>query len=76
MLPTDLGGVMSQPDSEIPEPRRSPHELVCVANNELFTVRVAMRELNRIVDRLQAGDLDHAVLMKGGQMVAEIRRLR
>ncbi len=51
-------------------------ERVEVANEELFTVRDAMRDLNRIVERLQAGELDHAILMKGGKMVAEIRAIR
>lgn len=44
-----------------------------VSNDELFTVRDAMRHLNQIVDKLQSGELDQAVLMKGSKMVAVVR---
>lgn len=42
------------------------------APSELFSVRDAMRELNRIVDKLQRGEIEQAVLMKGTKMVAVI----
>ena len=48
-------------------------ERILTENRELFTVRDAMRALNQIVDRLQAGELDQAVLMRGGRMVAIVR---
>jgi hypothetical protein len=35
----------------------------------------AMRGLNRIVDRIEAGEIEKAVLMRGGRMVAVIRPL-
>lgn len=57
----------------MPSGGREPR--VCVSNAELFTVREAMRGLNRIVDRIEAGDLDKAVLMRGGRMVAVVTRL-
>jgi hypothetical protein len=43
-----------------------------VSNAELFTVRDAMRELNRIVARIEAGDIEKAVLMKGNRMIAAV----
>ena len=45
---------------------------VAVGNEELFTVRDAMRGLNRIVDDINAGTLEKAVLTRGGKMVAVI----
>lgn len=47
-----------------------------VSNEELFTVRDAMRELNQIVAKLQTGELAQAVLMKGSKMVARIEAVR
>ena len=43
-----------------------------VSNSELRTVRDAMRELNRLVDRLDAGEVEKYVLMKQGQMRAVV----
>lgn len=43
-----------------------------VSNAELRTVRNAMRELNRMVDCLQAGDSEKFVLTKHGQMRAVV----
>jgi hypothetical protein len=43
-----------------------------VSNTELRTVRDAMRELNRLVDRLAAGEAEKFVLMKQGQMRAVV----
>lgn len=43
-----------------------------VSNVELRTVRDAMRELNRLVDRLSAGEAEKYVLMKQGQMRAVV----
>lgn len=43
-----------------------------VSNDELRTVRDAMRELNRLVDRLDSGDVEKFVLMKQGQMRAVV----
>lgn len=50
--------------------RRRPSEPIAVRNAELATVRDAMRELNRMVDRLEAGELEKVVLMRGARMVA------
>jgi hypothetical protein len=47
-----------------------------VGNTELFTVRDAMRSLNRIVDYLDEGSLDKAVLTRKGKMVAVILPVR
>ena len=46
-----------------------------VGNEELFTVRDAMRSLNRIVDDLNDGALEKAVLMRKGKMVAVVTRV-
>lgn len=51
-------------------------ERVVTCNEELFTVRDAMRELNRIVDRIESGELEKAVLMRRGKMVAVVAPLR
>lgn len=40
------------------------------ANDELRTVRDAMRELNRMVDQLERGESEEYVLAKNGQMRA------
>lgn len=52
---------------------RRPSMAIPVANDELCTVRDAMRQLNVIVDGLSGGaDSRKAVLMKHGQMVAVV----
>jgi hypothetical protein len=43
-----------------------------VSNNELRTVRDAMRELNRMVDALQRGEAEKFVLCQGHQMRAVV----
>lgn len=43
-----------------------------VSNDELRTVRHAMRDLNHLVDLLDRGKADKFVLTKGGQMRAVI----
>ena len=43
-----------------------------VSNDELRTVRDAMRELNRMVDHLESGESEKYVLTKGGQMRAVV----
>jgi hypothetical protein len=43
-----------------------------VSNEELVTVRDAMRGLNRMIDRLLSGEQHQFVLMHRGQMVARI----
>jgi hypothetical protein len=43
-----------------------------VSNDELRTVRDAMRELNRLVDRLELGDAEKFVLTKQGRMRAVV----
>jgi hypothetical protein len=43
-----------------------------VSNEELRTVRDAMRELNRMVDLLDSGDSEKFVLTKHGQMRAVV----
>lgn len=45
---------------------------VTVANDELVTVRDAMRGLNRMVEQLQAGERDQFVLIQRGRMVARV----
>jgi hypothetical protein len=45
---------------------------VRVANDELSTVREAMRELNRIVDALERGELDKVVLTQRNRMRAVV----
>ncbi len=43
---------------------------VRVANDELATIRDAMRELNRMVDALERGELDKVVLTQRNRMRA------
>ena len=43
-----------------------------VSNDELRTVRDAMRELNQMIDRLERGESEKYVLTKSGQMRAVI----
>lgn len=43
-----------------------------VSNDELVSVRDAMRSLNRMVDDLAAGRREKYVLMKKGRMVAVV----
>jgi PHD/YefM family antitoxin component YafN of YafNO toxin-antitoxin module len=43
---------------------------VRVANAELTTVREAMRELNRLVDELERGELEKVVLTQRNRMRA------
>lgn len=43
-----------------------------VSNDELRTVRDAMRELNRMVNQLEHGDSEKFVLTKHGQMRAVV----
>lgn len=45
---------------------------VTVGNENLVTVRDAMRGLNRMVDQLAAGEIDKFVLMHHGRMVAAV----
>lgn len=49
---------------------------VSVSNDEMCSVREAMRTLNRLVDDLVLGDREKVVLMKRGRMVAVIVPLR
>lgn len=48
---------------------------IAVSNDELATIRDAMRNLNRIVDALNSGAADKVVLTKGGKMRAVILSL-
>jgi hypothetical protein len=43
-----------------------------VSNDELRTVRDAMRELNRLVDQLECGRSEKFVLTKNGRMRAVV----
>jgi PHD/YefM family antitoxin component YafN of YafNO toxin-antitoxin module len=43
---------------------------VRVSNEELATVREAMRELNRLIAQLEAGELEKVVLTQKSQMRA------
>jgi len=45
---------------------------VRVANDELATVREAMRELNRLVDALESGELEKVVLTQRNRMRAVV----
>ncbi len=53
------------------EPPRS----VRVTNAELATVREAMRELHRLLDQLEQGDLEKVVLTQRNQMRAVLLTL-
>ena len=43
-----------------------------VSNDELRTVRDAMRELNRLVDQLECGGSEKYILTKNGRMRAVV----
>jgi PHD/YefM family antitoxin component YafN of YafNO toxin-antitoxin module len=45
---------------------------VRVANDELATVREAMRELNRLIEMLERGDLEKVVLTQRNRMRAVV----
>jgi PHD/YefM family antitoxin component YafN of YafNO toxin-antitoxin module len=45
---------------------------VRVANDELLTVREAMRELNRLITALERGDLEKVVLTQRNRMRAVV----
>jgi PHD/YefM family antitoxin component YafN of YafNO toxin-antitoxin module len=47
-----------------------PAQSVRVSNQELATVREAMRELNRLLAQLEAGELEKVVLTQRNQMRA------
>ena len=47
-----------------------PVQSVRVSNQELATVREAMRELNRLLAQLEAGELEKVVLTQRNQMRA------
>ena len=47
-----------------------PIQSVRVSNAELATVREAMRELNRLLDSLEQGELEKIVLTQRNQMRA------
>ena len=52
-----------------------PPRSVRVTNAELATVREAMRELQRLLDRLEQGDLEKVVLTQRNQMRAVLLTL-
>ena len=45
-------------------------DALTISNDELATVREAMRELHRLLDRLDAGQLEKIVLTQRNQMRA------
>ena len=47
-----------------------PGQTVRVSNRELATVREAMRQLNRLLAQLEAGELEKVVLTQRNQMRA------
>ena len=47
-----------------------PAQTVRVSNRELATVREAMRQLNRLLAQLEAGELEKIVLTQRNQMRA------
>ena len=47
-----------------------PGQTVRVSNRELATVREAMRQLNRLLAQLEAGELEKIVLTQRNQMRA------
>jgi PHD/YefM family antitoxin component YafN of YafNO toxin-antitoxin module len=52
-----------------------PGQSVRVTNAELATVREAMRELHRLLDQLDQGDLEKIVLTQRNQMRAVLLTL-
>jgi PHD/YefM family antitoxin component YafN of YafNO toxin-antitoxin module len=54
----------------VPLNSQPPPAAVLVSNEELVTVREAMRELNRMVEALERGELDKVVLTQRNQIRA------
>jgi PHD/YefM family antitoxin component YafN of YafNO toxin-antitoxin module len=54
----------------VPIDSKRPQTSLFVANEELATVREAMRELNRMVAVLERGELDKVVLTQRNQIRA------
>lgn len=55
-----------------PDERNITMARVEVSNEELRTIRDAMRQLNRLVEHLERGDSEKYVLTKNGQMRAVV----
>lgn len=71
-----LGEAMNRDGStEHNGPTYSKQPRVSVSNDELVTVRDAMRGLNQMVARLESREVDQFVLMHRGRMVAVLSRL-
>jgi len=69
-MPSDPRGTVPLPLMAVPiDSKRTPASLL-VANEELATVREAMRELNRMVEALERGELDKVVLTQRNQIRA------
>lgn len=67
---------LSLPPMAVPfDSKRTPASLF-VANEELATVREAMRELNRMVEALERGELDKVVLTQRNQIRAVLVSLQ
>jgi PHD/YefM family antitoxin component YafN of YafNO toxin-antitoxin module len=49
-----------------------PEPSITTENDELFTVRDAMRELNQLVSGLESGKWEKIVLMRHNRMVAVV----
>jgi antitoxin (DNA-binding transcriptional repressor) of toxin-antitoxin stability system len=45
---------------------------ILVSNEELFTVREAMRNLNRICAQIESGEISRAILTRKGKMIFAI----
>ena len=59
----------------VPIAMTEPAKSVRVTNAELATVREAMRELHRLLDQLEQGEVDKVVLTQRNQMRAVLLTL-
>jgi hypothetical protein len=62
----------SEPPSTFRHAMDYPSAAVRVANDELSTVREAMRELNRLIEALERGELEKVVLTQRNRMRAVV----
>jgi hypothetical protein len=64
--------MLSDPPSTFRRAMDPKPAAVRVANDELSTVREAMRELNRLIDTLERGELEKVVLTQHNRMRAVV----
>lgn len=69
-MPTFSSTDLSETRRNVAAAMKEPPESIRVTNPELATVRKAMRELHRLLDQLDRGDLEKVVLTQRNHMRA------